>query len=162
LQQVDELIGQRAVGDWTALAGRGLTEEQIGRHGYASLPADQGARRRIAAAVIGACGDAAFGQVPGLRRDPDGAPNIHGAPGLLAPSRDADGRVQGLRVRTESTGGKWQWISSPDLPGGAGSGAPCHVAMPPTRPAVKLTAVVTEGELKSYVVADHLGAPALA
>jgi len=154
--------GPLSVEHWTALAGRGLTEEQIARHGYATLPADQGARRRVAAAVVASCGPAAYGQVPGLYRDPDGAPNIHGAPGLLAPSRDVDGRVQGLRVRTESTGGKWRWVSSPDLPGGVGSGAPCHVAMPPTRPAVNLTAVVTEGEVKGYVVADHHGMPAIA
>jgi len=146
-----------------ALIGRGLTAEAIARHGYGSLPGDWAGRRAVARAVIAACGDAAYGHVPGLCRDGQG-PMIAGVTGVLIPSRDLAGDLQGLQLRPDNPGdgGKYRWLSSPTMRGGAGSGAPTHVAMPATPPATITRVLVTEGELKGAIAAERLGIPALA
>ena len=147
----------------TALIGRGLTPEQIARHGYGSLPGDWDGRRAVAGAVIAACGKDAYGQVPGLCRDGQG-PMIAGATGVLIPSRDLAGDIQGLRLRPDDPGdgGKYRWMSSPTMSGGAGSGAPTHVAMPATPPATITRVMATEGELKANIAAERLGIPVVA
>jgi|GEM_PF-1195647 len=146
-----------------ALIGRGLTAEQIARHGYGSLPGDWDGRRAVARAVIAACGDDAYGNVPGLFRDGQG-PMIAGVTGVLIPSRDLAGDLQGLRLRPDDPGdgGKYRWVSSPTMSGGAGSGAPTHVALPATPPATITRVLVTEGELKANIAADRLGIPVVA
>jgi ribosomal protein S14 len=146
-----------------ALIGRGLTAEAIARHGYGSLPGDWAGRRTVARAVIAACGDVAYGQVPGLFRDGQGA-MIAGVTGVLIPSRDLAGDIQGLRLRPDDPGdgGKYRWLSSPTMSGGAGSGAPTHVAMPATPPATITRVMATEGELKANIAAERLGIPVVA
>jgi hypothetical protein len=145
-----------------ALIGRGLTAEAITRHGYGSLPGDWDGRRAVARAVIAAGGDDAYGNVPGLFRDGHGA-MIAGVTGVLIPSRDLAGDLQGLRLRPDDPGdgGKYRWLSSPTMSGGAGSGAPTHVAMPATPPATITRVMVTEGELKGNIAAERLGIPVM-
>jgi len=146
-----------------ALIGRGLTAEQLARHGYGTLPGDWAGRRTVARAVIAACGEDAYGNVPGLYQDGQGA-MIAGVAGVLIPSRDLAGDLHGLRLRPDDPGdgGKYRWLSSPTMRGGAGSGAPTHVATPATPPATVTRVVVTEGELKGNIAADRLGIPVLA
>ncbi len=149
--------------DYMHLAGRGLTAEQIERHGYGTLTGDRERRRQIAALVVEACGPAAFGTVPGLHRDDAGRPMIAGAAGILIPSRTADGQMQGLRIRANDTtaGGKYRWLSSPpeDYNGGCGSGAPTHVAMPAGETISTARVGVIEGEIAGNIAADRLGVP---
>jgi hypothetical protein len=146
-----------------ALIGRGLTAEAIARHGYGTLPGDWAGRRTVARAVIAACGEDAYGNVPGLYQDGQGA-MIAGVAGVLIPSRDLAGDLHGLRLRPDDPGdgGKYRWLSSPTMSGGAGSGAPTHVAMPTFPPATITRVLVTEGELKGNIAADRLGIPVLA
>ena len=94
--------------------------------------------------------------VPGFYRV-HGRWHLAGPAGLAIPVRDAAGRIQALHVRADDrTHGKYRWLSSPNCPGGASSGAPVHVARG-TGPVVW----ITEGPLKADVAARALGVPVL-
>jgi len=78
-------------------------------------------------------------------------------PGLVFPSLSPDGKIQGLQVRLDDPRrGKYLWFSSAELPGGASSGAPWHVARP-SRP-IRRAVIITEGIRKADVVAEYMGA----
>jgi hypothetical protein len=94
--------------------------------------------------------------VPGFYRV-HGRWHLAGPAGLAIPVRDAAGRIQALHVRADDrTHGKYRWLSSPNRPGGASSGAPVYVARG-TGPVVW----ITEGPLKADVAAHGLGVPVL-
>jgi hypothetical protein len=130
---------------------RGLSEAQIKRGGYRSLPV--GGRERLARRLLERFGPEVCSQVPGLY-EKEGHParwSIAGAAGMLIPARDADGRVVALKVRTDDpgNGSKYSYLSSTSL-GGPGPGSPLHVPLleefdPGT------AARLTEGELKADV-----------
>ena len=104
--------------------------------------------------------------IPGVAPVPPTAPGIPGfawrndhwqilsRSGLAIPVRDVQGRIQALHVRVDDpgSGGKYRWVSSPNAPQGAASGAPVHVAQ-----GVPDVVWITEGPLKAIVAQSRLG-----
>lgn len=94
--------------------------------------------------------------IPGFYRV-HGRWHLAGPAGLAIPVRDVAGHIQALHVRADDDGhGKYRWLSSPQRPGGASSGAPVHVAR-----GAGTVVWVTEGPLKADVAARALGVPVL-
>jgi hypothetical protein len=155
-----------APADRADLRRRGLTDAQIDALPFGSLPADGPSRYAIAAAVVTELGPRAFGAVPGLYANDNGAARLAGYPGLLIGVEVASCLV-GLTMRPHDPAirgdGKYRWLSSAKRPGGVGSGAPCGVTFPvgwdPASPVRRV--VVTEGILKGYVAAQKLGIPVI-
>lgn len=145
------------------LRQRGLSDEQIVRHGYATWPDDSVARLRITSAVLGDLDQDPGGIVPGFIRHQTGTTIVE-MPGILIPFRDVQGRIAGLQVRMRHPrdGAKYRWFSAGDKDGSVGqNGHAVHV----TQPAGSLRtswAVITEGAIKANIVADHFGCRALA
>jgi hypothetical protein len=149
---------------------RGYTAEEVVARGYRTLPAS--GRWKLAQAAHGGNPDDLLG-VPGFRLH-GGEPglsgqatsgtsrfwSIAGAPGLLIPCRAPDGTIRAWRVRPDSAKGKgkYRWLSSAGRPGGAGSGVHCHVARPLSGVLQDEAVWVTEGEIKSDLAAERLGA----
>jgi hypothetical protein len=145
-----------------ALKERGLTDEEIDRRGYRSLPV-QG-RARLAHAIREQLGDALL-TVPGLVTKPgkDGRLylTIAGAAGLLVPVRDALARVVALLVRRDDASdgsGKYRYITSAKH-GGPGPGSPPHVPLGVTGPCSLCR--LTEGALKADVAFALSGVPTI-
>jgi hypothetical protein len=94
--------------------------------------------------------------VPGFYRDRD-TWQVSGPAGLAIPVRDPSGRIQGLQIHADNPArGKYRWLSSPNRPGGASSGAPAHVT-PGTGPVIW----ITEGPLKADVLGQALSVRAV-
>ena len=140
-----------------ALRARGLVPAEIARLGYASVPRTAAERRR-AADELAPYLEAFGGGVPGFYRERGRWEMVYRPPGFLIPARDEWGRIHALcqRVDRLSGGGKYIWLSSADLEGGASSGAPAHFA---NRPALWRAdeLVVTEGTLKADCIAALSG-----
>jgi hypothetical protein len=143
-----------------ALRRRGLSDEEIDRRGYRTLPVR--GRARLARDLREHLGDALL-SVPGFvaKQGEGGRPylTIAGAAGLLVPVRDPAGRVVALLVRRDDAGdgrGKYLYLSSARH-GGPGPGAPPHVPLGIQAPAE--TARITEGPLKADVAAALSGLP---
>jgi hypothetical protein len=133
----------------TQLRDRGLTEADIARASYRTLPA--GCRAPLARELRDLFGDAWLLTVPGIivREGRHGRYlTVAGAPGLLIPIRSAVGHIVGLVVRPDDPGdgGKYRWLSS--APAGPSPGWRVHVpaGAPPTE-----RVVLTEGALKADV-----------
>jgi len=139
-----------------ALLRRGLDAESIRANGYATNP--ENGRSAILATVR-------------MIHDTTGVPGVYysrrgrgggywtfaGAPGLLVPVRDVDGRVRGVQVRPDQVGddgATYRWVSSSGREGGTGSGTPLHWTLTGDRHG---PLVVTEGPLKADVVAHLSG-----
>ena len=144
------------------LRGRGMTDAEICRGGYASLPL--GGRAAVCRTLMGE-GYRLIG-IPGFHLKRDGTAEwwtLGGAPGLLIPVRDVRGGIVGAQLRRDDPGdrGKYVWLSSAGRLGGVGSCAPAHVARPlgPVRDA---RLWVTEGPLKANLAASRLGAVVVA
>lgn len=118
-----------------ALRARGLTDEEITRRGYRTLPL-QG-RKAYAGIVVRRLGDEVAASIPGLfvRTGDDGGRwwTLGGVPGLVIPTRDADGRILALRIRADDPGrvGKYSWMTSAgELKGyGPSPGIKVHVPL---------------------------------
>jgi hypothetical protein len=144
-----------------ALRRRGLSEEEIDRREYRTLPV-QG-RARLAGGLRGRFGDELL-TVPGcvIKQGRDGSPYLTfaGAAGLLVPVRDPAGRVVALLTRRDDAGdgrgGKYSYLSSAKH-GGPGPGAPAH--FPLGFPGAPETVRLTEGALKADVAAALSGVP---
>jgi hypothetical protein len=152
--------------DRAALRERGLSDEQIARHGYATGPGNQTARLALAAAVAAELGQELAGQVPGFVRDPQARLDlVCKDEELLIPVRDQQGRIVGIRRRplNPGGGGKYRWLSGGDQEKGGISvdGNTIHVAYPP-RPVSMRRVVIVEGEIKANITADRFGCIALA
>ena len=148
------------------LRRRGLADAHVDAAPFGSLPDDGPARDALAAALVDALGPGAFGSVPGLHADPTGAPRLNAHPGLLV-GVERDGLLVGVKIRPDDPAvradGKYRWLSSPKLPGGAGSGAPSGVVFPAAWVAGAPVgrALVVEGVLKGYVAANKTGLPVI-
>lgn len=132
------------------LRRRGLTDAEIDRRGYRSLPVT--GRARIARELHGRFGDAAL-SVPGFvvkEKNARKYVTLAGAAGLLIPVRDATGRIVALKIRRDDVDGKMRYccLSSKNQ-GGAGPGSPVHVPLGIQTPAKVVR--LTEGELKADV-----------
>lgn len=139
------------------LRKRGLSDEAIKNGEYKTLT-DRG-RAQIVKAVIKNTGIEKG--IPGLfwKQGKFGVyRTLAGAPGLLIPVRDLDGRIQGMQIRVDNPGdgAKYRWVSSADRNGGTASGAPVHVAKPNRCNTNQVW--VTEGPLKADVASHKLGA----
>lgn len=135
------------------LLRRGLASEDIHERAYRTLPSAR-ERARVGRVLFERLGAEGLRQVPGfgvLR----GEWALAGPEGLLVPVLDAEGRVVGIQVRTRRLYGKYRWLSTPSLPGGASCAAPAHVRLP--QKAHHGVVWVTEGPLKADVVASRLG-----
>lgn len=145
------------------LAVRGLPA--LALEGFASAPAPTARyRREIAARIIERVGDPdGLHGTPGFYMENSGTWAIRSvASGILVPVPDARGRIQALLLRADVPlrgGGRFVWLSSRGLPGGASPGAPVAVwrpefcAMEPTW--------ISEGALKAAIAAWHMSASVL-
>jgi ParB-like chromosome segregation protein Spo0J len=105
-----------------ALYGRGLSDEQIARHGYITAPVGEAARETFAAAVEREVGQALAGAVPAFVRQKNGRLTLAlDDAELLIPVRDVAGRTVGIRRRRDdpSDGRKYLWSSWGHHPGGS-------------------------------------------
>lgn len=147
--------------DRAHLANRCLTDEQIGRHGYASLPKMTPVdRQRLVAQMLEGESDDMVGRIPGLYRE-HGHLAITGSPGIMIPVVEPGMMIIGIRIRhTEaSSTNRYSWVSSKGKPDGCG-GAPLHVAIP-VHCTDTSTVIITEGEIKANIAADKLGRPVI-
>lgn len=141
------------------LADRGLSDAEIERHAYRTLPPEGPARAEVAASLAGWL-DSPAGTAPGLciKR---GKPAINAYPGLLIPLRDEGGRLVGAQLLPDSEKardeGKYRMLSSK----AHGSGNPVSVFRPERLLWVDV-AIVTEGPIKAAIAADRLGMPVIA
>jgi hypothetical protein len=134
------------------LRRRGLSDGEIDRRLYRSLPRDGRTRARLAGELRERW-PADVLSVPGIiRRERDGRRfiTLAGAPGLLVPCRDVAGRVLALKIRRDDPGDgpRYSYLSSAKY-GGPGPGSPVHVPLGVTSPCQRLS--LTEGELKADV-----------
>jgi hypothetical protein len=141
------------------LRRRGLSDAEIDRRGYGTLPG-QG-RAPLARELRERFGDAVL-RVPGfVTRERDGRRylTLAGSAGLLVPVRDMAERVVALLVRREGDGAaKYVWVSSAK-DGGPGPGAPVHVPLDVVGPAEVVR--VTEGAIKADVAHALSGLPTI-
>ena len=171
--------------DKKQLARRGLTEEQIARHGYMTFPTKMernGTLLRLDEMVRPNSPFAStwnaqhpthtlaghYERLPGIytqynRTRSDRfhhlSPNTDDAY-LAIPVRAADGSIVGIRLRSkgETSGPRYKWLSGGKA---SPSGAPCHVAQPRMRDTTKNELWITEGEIKANIAADALNVPVI-
>jgi hypothetical protein len=149
-----------------ALHRRGLSDEAILHHAYATLPV-QG-RARLARDLRDRYGDAVL-RVPGIiTRERDGRRylTLAGSAGLLIPVIDVAGRIVALLVRRDDGDGRvgrvdrprYSYVSSTYY-GGPGPGAPVHVPCGVKGPAEVVR--VAEGVIKADVAQALSGLPTI-
>jgi hypothetical protein len=142
-----------------ALRQRGLTDAEIDRRSYRSLPGL--GRPRMVSALREQFGDAIFG-VPGIvarQKYNRSYPTVAGAAGLLVPVRDVAERIVALLVRRDTDGpSKYVWLTS-SRDGGPGPGAPVHTSLGVEGPAEVVR--ITEGPLKADIAAALTGLPTI-
>jgi putative DNA primase/helicase len=151
------------------LRRRGLTDEQIDRGGYRTLPGP--GRADLLHRLRQDFPDELLLAVPGIWYDGERW-RLAGSPGYLIPAR-LGGNIVALVIRRDEPGegGKYQWLSS----AGAKDGKPRNGCSPGSRPHVPLgtppiaeTVRITEGTLKADVATaldprmPCLGMPGLA
>lgn len=134
-----------------ALRQRGLSDAEILRRRYRTLPLD--GRAALAKHLVAQCGAEICAQIPGFyleARNDRRWWTLAGAPGLLIPVRDIDGRIVALKVRADDPGegSKYTYLSSTKY-GGPGPGAQVHVPLHSGPHGA--TVRVTEGEIKGDV-----------
>jgi hypothetical protein len=134
-----------------ALRQRGLSDVEILRQGYRTLP--RGGRAALARRLVDRFGADVCSTIPGLYIvNHDGRPywNIAGVPGVLIPVRSLDTRIVALKVRADTSEecAKYTYLSSTKHDG-PGPGAQVHV---PLHAGLHGDMVrITEGELKADV-----------
>ncbi len=140
------------------LLRRGLTEWEIRRNGYRSVPETE-SPWSVCRRLIRTGHDLAG--IPGFykARGPRGGTywTFDRQPGYFIPVRDEKGRIQVLQRRMDDArGGKYKLFSGHKNRGGCSCGTPAHVARPAE---VKDRRVwITEGPLKADIAGKYLGA----
>ena len=137
------------------LLARGLTEEEIIRHGYKTMPV---AGNAILAKQLLSEGKYLAG-VPGFYHDKDGRWSfVHEKRGILIPARDTNGKIQGLQIRMDNASKrKFRWISSIGKQDGTKAECWTHLAGKPQK-----TVILTEGPLKADIIHQLTGDTVLA
>ncbi len=139
------------------LLERGLDRVTIKLNGYASTPPPA-----YAANVARALAPMQLEGVPGFYREHGQWRMVRMDQGFFVPVRDIHARICGLMIRRDDVvgRGKYIWLSSRDRDGGASSGAPANYANPyKLREADEI--VITEGALKSQIIACLSGSPVI-
>lgn len=136
------------------LIRRGLSDEQIGLGAYASLP--QGNRQPLALALVREFGEQTCSQVPGLIGSKSNKWSLAGYPGLLIPIRASDGRISGLKIRSDSdkNESRYSYFSSAPDQGPRAISAIHHPVFNSSDCSVLR---LTEGELKADVASALSG-----
>lgn len=134
-----------------ALRQRGLSDREIVRRGYRTLPTHGRAIR--ARQLVEGFGADVCARIPGLYLAARGRQqwwSLAGMPGLLIPVRNVAGRIVALKVRADQPGegSKYTYLSSIHHRG-SGPGAPVHVPLHTLSPGAPMR--ITEGELKADV-----------
>jgi hypothetical protein len=144
------------------LLARGLSECHFDNYG--GLPAGSRERDRIARLLLQEIRDyfpsvGSLRGVPGFWEDKQGVhlwkPKDYLLPRLLIPVRDGSGRIQACQMRLPfgtKKGLRYLWLSSSDLPYGAGSGSPLHFKFRPADLPYDARIVIVEGVLKADVL----------
>lgn len=137
------------------LLRRGLTEREIERLGYKTMP------------VVGYTSLAKqlhsegfyLSGVPGFFRTKDDRWTlVHEQRGILIPVRDADGEIQGLQLRRDDAKKrKFRWVSSAEKKDGCQAEGWTHMAGP-----VRDTMILTEGPMKADIIHALTGKTVLA
>lgn len=137
------------------LQNRGLTEEDISRLGYKSIPVGSG----IAIAKRLLERNAQLAGVPGFFRARSGEwAFVHQQEGILIPVRNAQGQIQGLQVRLDNTDRrKFRWVSSGSFFDGCKAEGWTHLAGEP-----KSKILLTEGPMKADIINALTGLTVLA
>jgi Domain of unknown function (DUF3854) len=146
------------------LTARGMSEEVVTRHCFRTWPPTRGEKRAFAAELYREFGEICR-RVPGWYVQ-DGKPMLSGGSGWILPMWDLEtGCVCALRMRSDSdTGPKYYWVSSGGAKGGATSGLHARLAWPGRHPGRSERADlvrITEGEVKSIIVAERTGVPTI-
>lgn len=154
------------------LLDRGITEEEIVRFGYFSMP-----DRSILPALCQAVHDAGFAEsilleIPGFYRwKKSGKIDMSVTEGIGIPIHTVDGNIAGIQIRRDilqsAYDSRYVWFSSswinenPKakelLEGGASPGSPIDVI----RNKVEKEIIITEGHFKAIRAADHFGCTAI-
>ncbi|RKO65740.1 toprim domain-containing protein [Desulfofundulus salinus] len=140
------------------LLRRGLTEWEIRRNGYRSVPGTE-APWSVCRRLIRMGHDLAG--IPGFykARGPHGGTywTFDRQPGYFIPVRDEKGRIQALQRRMDDArGGKYKLFSGHKSRGGCSCGTPAHVARPAKTEDRRIW--ITEGPLKADIAGEYLGA----
>ena len=130
------------------LKRRGLSDFEIEARGYKSLFPNQ--RTETANSLADELTPDVFRTIPGFYVRNGSGFGIAGAPGLLIPCRDLNGRLVALKVRSASPGpNRYTYLSSKSF-GGSSPGAPIHV--PISNDEINSDILrLTEGELKADI-----------
>jgi hypothetical protein len=140
------------------LLRRGLSEDDIKRNGYKSVPAPT-ERWRLCKELkergYELSGIPGFYQARG--RYGGRYWTFKALPGYFIPVRDSQGRIQALQIRLDKPDsyGKYRFFSTPNQTGGSSSGAPCHVTRPEELKDRRVW--VTEGPLKADIASRYRG-----
>lgn len=137
------------------LHNRGLTDEDISRLGYKSIPVGSGVA--IADRLLER--GAELAGVPGFFRTKyDKWAFVHQRPGILIPVKDVTGQIQGLQVRLDDVGKrKFRWVSSGTFADGCRAEGWTHLA---GEPQGKI--LLTEGPMKADIIHALTGLTVLA
>jgi hypothetical protein len=140
----------------SALRTRGLTNADMERCGYGSLPLR--GRYRIVKHLVHQFGQDLVAKVPGFVTKSGESGNymtLAGSPGLLIPARNTDGSICGLVIRCDDPGddGRYRWLSSRHG-GGPGPEMAAHV---PRHAGDANTVRLTEGQLKADIATTLSG-----
>jgi hypothetical protein len=163
-----EVLGLSAA-HHAALLDRGLSDEDITRGQYASLPA--GDRGKIAFAVLGlvkanGIRTSDLVKVPGFARHQSTALTVFGRPGVLIPVMSRDGTIGGMMLRPDHPAldpksgkplAKYQWLTS----AGRGARAVASAHIPPGVSPPTETIRLTEGPLKAAIAMSKTGLPTI-
>jgi hypothetical protein len=140
---------------------RKLSEDQITRHGYKTLP--EKGRHEIAKHLVNMFSMETMATIPGFMLANHGSghyPTLAGNSGLLIPIRDTKSQLIGFQIRIdnpEDPKDRYRWFSSSDRLNGTGSGTPSHIAYPNPLERRGNQIWITEGALKANISADILG-----
>ncbi|URZ05977.1 DUF3854 domain-containing protein [Clostridium felsineum] len=131
------------------LRNRGLSEDNILRNGYKTLPFDKELKKKICRELIGAGFNIAG--IPGFYTDyTDKNEWTFWTPkegGFLVPVIDYLGRVQGCQIRKDADKKKYPWFSSSYMENGTQCNGFVHVHWNKEHSSKKI--VITEGALKA-------------
>jgi len=132
------------------LLSRGLSDEQILRLGYKTMPV---VGFSMLAKQLQSEGYYLAG-VPGFYHTKDGSWTfVQERRGILIPVRDENGKIQGLQIRLDKIKkGKFRWISSIGKQDGCKAECWTHLAGPATD-----TVLLTEGPMKCDIIHELTG-----